>query len=120
MKTAAARPVMTAEEVSREKVSVARISAIAAVGLVAAKAAVGWQTGSLAILSEAAHSGLDLIATILTLFAVRVADRPADRDHHYGHAKVENLSALVETGLLLLTCLWIIYEALERLLLKPV
>ena len=120
MNTAPARPGMTAEDISREKVRVARISALAAVGLVAAKAAVGWQTGSLAILSEAAHSGIDLIATILTLFAVRVADRPADRDHHYGHGKVENLSALVETGLLLLTCLWIIYEALERLLWKPV
>jgi cation diffusion facilitator family transporter len=120
MNDASTRPMMTAEEVTREKLRVARNSALAAVGLVAAKAAVGWQTGSLAILSEAAHSGIDLIATILTLFAVRVADRPADRDHHYGHGKVENLSALVETGLLLLTCLWIIYEALERLLWKPV
>ena len=120
MNTAPERPGMTAEETTRAKVRVARISALAAVGLVAAKAIVGWQTGSLAILSEAAHSSLDLIATVLTLFAVRVADRPADRDHHYGHGKVENLSALTETGLLLLTCLWIIFEALERLLWKPV
>ncbi len=115
-----ARPEMAAEAIGSEKMRVARISALAAVGLVAAKAAVGWQTGSLAILSEAAHSALDLVATVLTLFAVRVADRPADRDHHYGHGKVENLSALVETGLLLVTCLWIIYEALERLVGKPV
>ncbi len=105
---------------TREKVKVARLSALAAAGLVTAKAVVGWQTGSLAILSEAAHSGVDLIATVLTLFAVRVADRPADRDHHYGHGKIENLSALVQTGLLLLTCLWIVYEAIERLFGKPV
>lgn len=112
--------VATSQEASRQKVRVALFSAMAAVGLVAAKLVVGWRTGSLGILSEAAHSGMDLIATLITLFAVRVADRPADQDHHYGHGKVENLSALVETGLLLLTCLWIIYEALERLLGKPV
>jgi cation diffusion facilitator family transporter len=110
----------TADQRTSEKVRVARLSAVAATGLLAAKAIVGWQTGSLAILSEAAHSGIDLIATLLTLFAVRVADRPADRDHHYGHGKVENLSALVETGLLLATCLWIISEGVERVLWKPV
>ena len=113
------RPGTAPDQGTREKVRVARLSALAATGLVSAKALVGWQTGSLAILSEAAHSGVDLIATLLTLFAVRVADRPADRDHHYGHGKVENLSALVETGLLLCTCLWIISEAIERLFWKP-
>ena len=109
-----------AEEASRQKVRVALFSALAAVGLVAAKLVVGLRTGSLGILSEAAHSGMDLIASLITLFAVRVADRPADQDHHYGHAKAENLSALAETALLLLTCLWIVYEALDRLLGKPV
>ena len=79
-------------ETSRQKVRVAKISALAALALVAAKAVVGWQTGSLGILSEAAHSTLDLIATLITLFAVRVAYRPADQDHHYGHGKIENLS----------------------------
>jgi cation diffusion facilitator family transporter len=112
-------PATDAQRGTREKIRVARLSALAATGLVAAKAVVGWQTGSLAILSEAAHSGVDLIASVLTLFAVRVADRPADREHHYGHGKVENLSALVQTGFLLLTCLWIIYEAIERLRGKP-
>jgi cation diffusion facilitator family transporter len=107
-------------DVSKRKTRVAFISALAAVGLVIAKTVVGWQTGSLGILSEAAHSGMDLVATLITLFAVRVADRPADTDHHYGHGKVENLSALVETGLLLLTCVWIINEAVERLLSKSV
>jgi cation diffusion facilitator family transporter len=106
-------------ETSRQKVRVAKISAVAALALVAAKAVVGWQTGSLGILSEAAHSTLDLIATLITLFAVRVADRPADQDHHYGHGKIENLSALVEVALLLATCVWIIHEAIERLLGKP-
>ncbi len=104
----------------RRKIRVALTSVIAAVGLTATKAAVGWHTGSLGVLSEAAHSGLDLVAALITLFAVRVADRPADQDHHYGHGKVENLSALIETALLLLTCLWIIYEALERLFWKHV
>jgi cation diffusion facilitator family transporter len=105
---------------AHQKVRVAAFSAVAAVALTTAKAVVGWQTGSLGILSEAAHSGLDFIVTLITLFAVRVADRPADRDHHYGHGKAENLSALVETGLLFLTCLWIVSEALERLLWKHV
>jgi len=109
----------TVEDPARRKVRVARSSALAATGMVIAKAVVGWQTGSLGILSEAAHSTMDLIATLITLFAVRVADRPADSHHHYGHGKVENLSALAETGLLLLTCVWIIYEALERLFWKP-
>jgi cation diffusion facilitator family transporter len=113
-------PPPAALETSRQKIRVAKISALAALALVVAKAAIGWQTGSLGILSEAAHSTLDLIATLITFFAVRVADRPADRDHHYGHGKVENLSALVEVAFLLATCLWIIYEALERLVGKPV
>lgn len=113
-------PVPAGVEATRRKVRVALTSVIAAVGLTATKGVVGWQTGSLGILSEAAHSGLDLVAALITFFAVRVADRPADLDHHYGHGKVENLSALIETALLLLTCLWIIYEALERLFWKHV
>ncbi len=66
-------------------------------------------------MSEAAHSGLDLVAAAITLFSVRVSDMPADADHQYGHGKVENFSAFIETGLLLLTCVWIVYEALKRL-----
>ena len=118
--TSPAIPTLSTErETSQQKVRVAKISALAALALVVAKSIIGWQTGSLGILSEAAHSTLDLIATLITLFAVRVADRPADLDHHYGHGKVESLSALVEVVLLLATCLWIIHEALERLLGKP-
>jgi cation diffusion facilitator family transporter len=73
-------------------------------------------TNSLGILSEAAHSGLDLLAAIITLFAVIFADRPADDDHRYGHGKIENISAFTETLLLIVTCVWIMIEAIQRLL----
>src|SRR5512136_2328465 len=88
----------------REKRMAAITSVIAAVFLTGLKAVVGVMTGSLGILAEAAHSALDLGAALLTLFAVRVSDRPADAEHPYGHGKVENLSALAETALLLVTC----------------
>ncbi len=99
----------------REKQSAALTSLVAAVGLTAFKAAVGLLTGSLGILAEAAHSGLDLIAAGLTFVAVRVSSRPPDHNHLYGHGKVENLSALAETLLLLLTCAWVAWEACRRL-----
>ena len=100
---------------SKAKSNVALSSVIAAVFLTGFKLFVGLLTGSLGILSEALHSGLDLIAAVLTFFAVRIADKPPDDDHHYGHGKVENLSALIETMLLAVTCIWIVYEAYERL-----
>jgi cation diffusion facilitator family transporter len=81
---------------------------------------VGFATGSLGILAEAAHSGLDLIAALMTFLAVRISGKPADHNHLYGHGKVENLSALFETLLLLFTCTWIIYEAIHRLLLHAI
>jgi cation diffusion facilitator family transporter len=102
-------------EAQREKQWVASSSVAAAVGLTGFKLAVGLMTGSLGILAEAAHSGLDLAAAVMTLIAVRVAAKPADRDHLYGHGKVENLSALFETLLLLVTCAWIVFEATHRL-----
>lgn len=102
-------------EPNREKNAAAAGSVVAAVGLTTFKIVVGLTTGSLGILSEAAHSGLDLVAALVTWFAVRVSDRPADASHHYGHGKVENLSALFETLLLLVTCVWIIYEAVRRI-----
>lgn len=104
-----------AEAAHREKATVALVSVGAAIGLTSMKLVVGLLTGSLGILAEAAHSGLDLVAALMTLFAVQVSDRPADRTHSYGHAKVENLSALAEAGLLLVTAAWVIYEALRRL-----
>ena len=92
-----------------EKRSAALSSVIAAVGLTGFKIIVGFSTGSLGILAEAAHSGLDLMAAVMTFLAVRISGKPADRNHLYGHGKVENLSALFETLLLLITCFWIIY-----------
>src|SRR5512135_3310066 len=99
----------------REKEKAAGSSVLAAVGLTGLKIVVGFTTGSLGILSEAAHSGLDLVAAVITLASVRVSDKPADADHQYGHGKIENFSAFIETGLLLVTCVWIIVEALRRL-----
>ena len=101
---------------TREKKSAALTSVTAAIGLTGFKVVVGLSTGSLGILAEAAHSGLDLMAAVMTFLAVRISGKPADRTHRYGHGKVENLSALFETLLLLLTCLWILYEAGHRLL----
>ena len=102
-------------EAQREKQWVASSSVAAAVGLTGFKLAVGLMTGSLGILAAAAHSGRDLAAAVMTLISVRVAAKPADRDHLYGHGKVENLSALFETLLLLVTCAWIVFEAMHRL-----
>src|SRR6516162_4922975 len=98
-----------------EKKSVALTSVYAALLITVLKVVVGLTTGSLGILSEAAHSALDLVAAVVTLFSVRVSDKPADAEHQYGHGKVENFSAFIETGLLLLTCIWIVYEAVRRL-----
>ncbi len=103
-----------------EKHSVAYNSVLAAVALTTMKLVVGLLTGSLGILAEAAHSGLDLIAALFTLIAVRISSRPADQEHLYGHGKIENLSALFETLLLLATCVWILYEAFRRLWLGKV
>jgi cation diffusion facilitator family transporter len=103
-----------------EKRRVAGNSVLAAIAITALKVVVGISTGSLGILSEAAHSGLDLVAALVTFFSVRVSDKPADADHQYGHGKVENFSAFIETGLLLLTCIWIIYEAIQRLFFRNV
>jgi cation diffusion facilitator family transporter len=98
------------------KHTVALISIAASAGLTAAKAMVGLATGSLAILSEAAHSLIDLAATVMTYFALRVADKPADAEHHYGHGKVESLSALAETALLFVLSGVVVWEAGRRLL----
>ena len=111
---------LSIEDADHEKQKVALSSVGAAVLLTTMKIIVGIATGSLGILSEAAHSGLDLIAAIVTYFAVRISGKPADERLTYGYGKVENLSALFETLLLLLTCVWIIYEAIQRLFFKHV
>jgi len=103
-----------------EKRAVAGSPVVAALFITGGKIIVGVTTGSLGILSEAAHSALDLVAASLTYLSVGVSDKPADADHQYGHGKVENFSAFVETGLLLLTCVWVIYEAVVRLFFRKV
>ena len=90
-------------------------SVIWSAALAASKMIVGIITGSLGILSEALHSALDLVAAGGTVYAVKVAARPADEDHPYGHGKIENLMALAEALLLLATAGWVIIEAAERL-----
>src|SRR5512146_188323 len=112
--------IFTGERMRAEKRAVAQNSVFAALAITGFKAVVGVTTGSLGILSEAAHSALDLVAAIVTLFSVRVSDKPADADHQYGHGKVENFSAFIETGLLLLTCVSIVYEAGKRLFFRTV
>jgi cation diffusion facilitator family transporter len=99
----------------KEKKRVAGISVFAAIFLTGFKLVIGLLTGSLGILSEALHSALDLIAAVITYFTVRISDKPADKHHHFGHGKTENFSALLETILLIITCVWIVYEAVNRL-----
>ena len=101
---------------ARARQRTAAISVAAAVFLVTVKLATGLATGSLAFIAEAAHSGTDLIAALLTLFAVRVAVRPPDREHHYGHGKAEHLAALGESAFLLLVSVFIGFESVRRLI----
>lgn len=110
---------MRNQEARKDKRSAAFSSVVAAVGLTTFKIIVGSLTNSLGILAEAAHSGLDLVAALMTYFAVRISDKPADQEHPFGHGKIENLSALFETVLLLATSGWIIYEAIQRLFFHP-
>src|SRR6202795_871872 len=107
------------EEV-REKKRAALRSVAPALGLVSLKTFLVLRTGSVGLLSEGLPAGLDLIAAIITFLSVRVSDEPADERHPYGHGKLENFSAFVETGLLLLTALYIIYEAFHRLFFRSV
>ncbi len=99
-----------------EKQRVALFSLLASGGLALVKFAAAIVSGSLGLLSEAFHSLMDFGATALTLVAVKVADKPADEDHHYGHAKAESVVALVETGMLFGITAWVAYEAISRLL----
>src|ERR1700691_703389 len=104
----------------REKKKAALLSVGSAAVLVCLKTFLVLRTGSLSVLSEALHSGLDLVAAVITFLSVRVSDQPADERHPYGHGKFENFSAFVETALLALTALYIIYEAFERLFFRSV
>jgi len=104
--------------IKKEKIALS--SVFASFFMTVMKLIVGILTGSLGIISEAAHSGLDLVAAIMTFFAVKIGDKPADESHPYGHGKVESVSALIETGLLFLTSAWIIYESIKRLITQDV
>src|SRR3989454_2138612 len=107
-------------EEGREKKRAALLSVGSALLLVSLKAFLVVRTGSLGVLSEALHSGLDLLAAIITFLSVRMSDQPADERHPYGHGKFENFSAFVETGLLALTAIYIVYEAFDRLFFRSV
>lgn len=103
------------EQRSAAKRSAALTSVLAASGVTLLKLLTGLLTGSLGMLSEAAHSGIDLIAAAITLLSVRVSDRPADEEHNYGHGKVENLSAVAEVVLMVSSCGFIGVEAVRRI-----
>src|SRR5579863_10501595 len=103
-----------------EKQRVARHSMAAAAAMTLLKIAAGLLSGSLGVLSDAAHSGLDLLGAALTFFSVHVSDKPADEDHTYGHGKIENLSALIEAGLMAVSCAWIVWEAVQRIFFQSI
>jgi cation diffusion facilitator family transporter len=111
--TSTATPEVTTHDAKR---SAALFSVLAAFGVTLLKLLTGLLTGSLGMLSEAAHSGIDLIAAAITFFSVQVSDRPADADHTYGHGKIESLSAGIEAVLMLASCVWILTEAVHRIL----
>ncbi len=108
-----------ARQVTAEKTGAALLSVFAACAMTFLKVVTGILTGSLGMLSDAAHSGIDLLGAGLTFFSVRISGKPADEDHTYGHGKIENLSAFVETGLMVISCIWITYEAIERIFFHP-
>jgi cation diffusion facilitator family transporter len=118
MSQLAAQP--TASNAGAEKQSAAFLSVAAACAITGLKFFVGFLTGSLGMLSDAAHSGVDLIGAGLTFFSVRLSDKPADENHPYGHGKVENLSGFVETFLMLASSVWITAEAVIRIFVHPV
>jgi cation diffusion facilitator family transporter len=103
------------EQRSAAKRAAALSSLMAALAITLLKLITGALTGSLGMLSEAAHSGIDLIAAAITLITVRVSDRPADEDHNYGHGKLESLSAAFEILLMVGSCYWIAREAIQRI-----
>lgn len=103
-----------------QKVKIARLSVLSNTLLIAMKLIVGIISGSVSIISEAIHSSMDLIAAIIAFFAVRVSDVPPDSKHPYGHGKIENISGVVEGLLILVAAIWIIVEAVKKLLGEPI
>jgi cation diffusion facilitator family transporter len=113
-------PLADLAAISAEKQSVALRSMAAAAVMTLLKLGAGLLSGSLGVLSDAAHSGLDLVGAALTFFSVHVSDKPADEDHTYGHGKIENLSAFGEAGLMAVSCAWIVWEAVQRIFYRTV
>ena len=103
-------------DLRNSKVNAARLSVLSNTSLVVMKIAVGFLIGSVSIISEAIHSGVDLLASLITTFSVSKSDMPADVEHPFGHGKVENISGTLEALLIFLAALWIIYEAIRKLL----
>ena len=112
---AAEPPAPDLAAISAEKRRVAWLSMAAAAVMTLLKLAAGLLSGSLGVLSDSAHSGLDLAGAALTFFSVNVSDKPADEDHTYGHGKIENLSAFGEACLMAVSCVWIVVEAIQRI-----
>jgi cation diffusion facilitator family transporter len=98
------------------KVSIARLSILSNTLLIMMKLAVGLISGSVSIISEAIHSSMDLIAALIAFFSVRVSDNPPDSRHPYGHGKIENISGVIEAMLIFIAAIWIIIEAVKKLL----
>ena len=98
------------------KVAVAGLSIFSNTLLISLKLVVGIFSGSVSIISEAAHSFMDLVAAVIAYLSVRISDRPADTKHPYGHGKFENISGVVEAMLIFVAAIWIIYEAVKKIL----
>jgi cation diffusion facilitator family transporter len=98
-----------------EKVKTARLSIISNSFLICMKVVVGFISGSVSIISEAIHSGIDLIASIIAYFSVRISDNPPDERHPYGHGKYENISGVIEAMLIFVAAGWILFEAIKKL-----
>ena len=107
---------MYPENLMNAKVSIARLSILSNTLLIFLKVAVGIISGSVSIISEAIHSSMDLIAAIIAFLSVRVSDNPPDSKHPYGHGKIENISGVIEAILIFIAAIWIIVEAVEKLL----
>lgn len=99
-----------------QKVQVARLSILSNTSLIIMKLLVGIFTGSVSIISESIHSTVDLLASIVAFFSVKISDKPADNDHPYGHGKFENVSGVIEALLIFLASAWIIFEAVKKLI----
>jgi cation diffusion facilitator family transporter len=103
------------DQLNREKTSIARLSIISNLSLVILKLAVGFMIGSVSVISEAIHSGIDLVAAIIAYFSVRTSSLPPDQKHAFGHGKIENISGTVEAILIFVAAGLIIFEAYKKL-----